>query len=599
MSFRNKLLLVLAATVLVTVLAVSVSVAGIARSAFDRQDQARSQAIAAQFRREFDHSGDDVVRRVSAAAASDSVRRIALDSARAKSGAYIGEAAQLITTHGLDFLDLVTADGSIISSAEFPARFGYRDEWATSLGKLAGSGASLRRQELPNGSVLGIFAVRAVPGGEQPLYVIGGLRLDPQFINALAMPADSSAELVTSPQGSAASESTPELKSLQAGAVKSGEETAGIDESAARTLHVLPLKGPSGEVLAALIISTSRQDLERIQQYIRSVALVVAGVGIVLAILVSGWIATRVTRPVEQLAAGASRVASGDWSARVDVRSSDEFGQLADAFNRMTSELINQRDRLVQAERVAAWRELARRLAHELKNPLFPLQITVENLVRARELPEEEFDEVFRESTGTLLGELENLRRIVGRFSDFSKMPKPQLERVSLNPIVEQVAKTHEAQLATRGTVIGLNMQLDPDAPVLEADPTLLHRAVSNLVLNAIDAMPGGGALTLRTRGKSTGVEIEVSDTGTGMTQEERERLFTPYYTTKQHGTGLGLAIVQSVISDHHGKITVESGAGSGGGTTFRIELPLTQAKFQTQDTGESTESHRDATGFP
>ena len=150
----------------------------------------------------------------------------------------------------------------------------------------------------------------------------------------------------------------------------------------------------------------------------------------------SGWTAARVTQPVEQLAAASRQVAAGNWNVRVEARSKDEFGELARAFNQMTQQLIEQRDRLVQSERVAAWRELARRLAHELKNPLFPLQITVENLLRAREVDPAEFDEVFRESSQTLLAELANMKTIIGRFSDFAKMPAPQLQAVNINEVV-------------------------------------------------------------------------------------------------------------------------------------------------------------------
>jgi len=140
----------------------------------------------------------------------------------------------------------------------------------------------------------------------------------------------------------------------------------------------------------------------------------VGGGGILLAILLSSWAAARVTRPVEQLAHAAQEVAAGNWDVRVDVLGDDELGQLADSFNRMTTELLGQRERLLQAERVAAWRELARRLAHELKNPLFPLQLTVENLVRARQQNPEQFEEVFRESSRTLLAEIANLKGIIG-----------------------------------------------------------------------------------------------------------------------------------------------------------------------------------------
>jgi nitrogen fixation/metabolism regulation signal transduction histidine kinase len=239
----------------------------------------------------------------------------------------------------------------------------------------------------------------------------------------------------------------------------------------------------------------------------------------------------------------------------------------------MVRQLVEQRERLLQAERVAAWRELARRLAHELKNPLFPLQITVENLQRARQNGPEEFDEVFRESTATLLAELEKLKSIVARFSDFAKMPAPDLKPVNVNDVVRASVKLFEAQFSAPGQPqISTEMYLQEDVGVVDADADLLSRALQNLILNAMDAMPAGGTLTLRTRREVRGVVLEVSDTGTGLTREECERLFTPYYTSKLHGTGLGLAIVQSVISDHAGKISVESEPGRG--TTFRIELP-------------------------
>jgi two-component system nitrogen regulation sensor histidine kinase NtrY len=280
-----------------------------------------------------------------------------------------------------------------------------------------------------------------------------------------------------------------------------------------------------------------------------------------------------VTRPVEQLALAAQEVAAGNWNTRVEVTGDDEIGQLADSFNRMTTEMLSQKERLIQSERVAAWRELARRLAHELKNPLFPLQLTVENLLRAKEQSPEQFDEVFRESSRTLLGEIANLKAIIGRFSEFSKMPQPQWQRVQINDAVKDVAQLFQAQFEAPGrTAIACRLELDQSLDPIAADPELLHRALSNLVLNAMDAMPGAGTLTLRTRGGDGKVAIEVADTGSGLTREECERIFTPYYTSKQHGTGLGLAIVQSVVSDHGGRISVHSEPGRG--TTFVIELP-------------------------
>jgi two-component system, NtrC family, nitrogen regulation sensor histidine kinase NtrY len=302
----------------------------------------------------------------------------------------------------------------------------------------------------------------------------------------------------------------------------------------------------------------------------------VALIGTAIGVLLAWWTTERVTRPVARLVDGAKKVAAGDWDAQVEVGSRDEIGELAAAFNEMTRQLIEQRDRRLQAERVAAWRELARRLAHELKNPLFPLQLTIENLQRAKEASPQDFEETFEESTTTLIAELGNLKTIIGRFSDFAKMPAPHFEPVDLNQIVEATLKLYAGQLQANGRPkIEAEIALASEGAKLEGDEDQLRRALSNLVLNAIDAMPEGGTLRVTTTNLPSGVRLSVSDSGQGLTPEEAERLFTPYYTTKHHGTGLGLAIVQSVVSDHHGKISVTSTQGQG--ATFLIDLPLRQ----------------------
>jgi nitrogen fixation/metabolism regulation signal transduction histidine kinase len=349
-------------------------------------------------------------------------------------------------------------------------------------------------------------------------------------------------------------------------------------------------------------VGNTRRPYVELRNRIRSAALLAGSVGIVLAILFSGWAASRVTRPVEQLAGAAREVAAGNWNTRVPVTSADELGALAESFNRMTHELLQQREQLVQSERVAAWRELARRLAHELKNPLFPLQLTVENLVRAREQNPEQFDEVFRESSSTLLAEIANLKGIISRFSEFSRMPQPQFQAVQLNEIVQNVVRLLQAQLRSQETPIECKLELATNLERVAADAELLHRAFSNLALNAMDAMPKGGTLTLRTSQNGNRATVEISDTGTGLTAEECERLFTPYYTSKAHGTGLGLAIVQSVISDHGGRISVHSEPGHG--TTFTIELPrnwerleMDKARTEGQGSAELSAAEREKSG--
>ncbi|HWJ20477.1 MAG TPA: ATP-binding protein, partial [Geobacterales bacterium] len=363
------------------------------------------------------------------------------------------------------------------------------------------------------------------------------------------------------------------------------------DSADAEVFHAIPLTGPvfsaphqstqsqsaanrggaNQQLMGVLLVGSSRRPLIELQRRVISTAMMVGGAGIFVAVLASLWFAARVTRPVVSLAQAARRVAAGDLGAKVEVESSDELGELAASFNRMTEDLVQQKDRTLQAERVAAWRELARRLAHELKNPLFPLQVTVENLLRAKQKSPEMFEEVFHEGTATLLAEINNLKTIIGRFSEFSKMPQPQRRPTQVNDLVHSVLRVFHAQLQEKNQ-IAVRPELADALPEISVDPDLLHRALQNLVLNAIDAMPQGGELTIRTATLGDRFEISVSDTGSGLTQEECGRLFTPYYTTKQHGTGLGLAIVQSVVSDHGGKISVASTKEKG--TTFRIELP-------------------------
>jgi len=520
---------------------------------------------------------------------------LALNRAPADSGPFFELAKATAENDRLDFLAFVDSAGTIVSSAQWPAKFGYPEESFAVLQAAVGQGAFLKQEQLQDGSALGLFAVRATRVGERPVYVIGGRRMDKNFLSGLDLPAGMraiiyqnrsdhfSAELLIDPSASPDKAHPAEkLEPLIDAVRKYGQEMTAVvawsaDQADDEVFHAIPLMGAGAgkdrQLTAILLIGNARRTYVELKRHIRSAALLVGGAGIVLAILLSSWAAARVTRPVEQLAQAAKEVASGNWNARVDVSGEDEMAQLADSFNRMTAELLAQKERLLQAERVAAWRELARRLAHELKNPLFPLQLTVENLVRARQQSPEQFEEVFRESARTLLAEISNLKGIIGRFSEFSKMPQPQLHPVQVNEVIQGVVQLFQAQLEAPGRAkISCDLQLDPHLGLVEADAELLHRAISNLVLNAMDAMPQGGALTICTQNADGSVRIEVADTGSGLTPEECERIFTPYYTSKQHGTGLGLAIVQSVVSDHGGRIRVESNPGQG--TTFVIELP-------------------------
>jgi signal transduction histidine kinase len=576
-SFRTKVFLSITGTVVLAVWIVAAVVSTLVSQSFERRDAQRTAAVVGQMQREFNRRGADVARRVEAVADSDDVQRLAVNLAGPAGGQpdtsqYFAAAQMLAQAQSLDFLELVGPDTAIISSAEWPARFGYKEDWLAQPVDWKAQGFFLKKEELADGPALGLITVRSVMAGDKTLYVAGGQRLDKEFLESLPVTDGVRLQLYRNFEPLPAPDSLGSR--LAAGLVEDvrhqPRQLTRVDNQA--TITAIPLRGRDQQLLAILLIENSRAELDSLKKTIQGTAGIVGGAGVLLGLMLSFWTAARVTRPLRNLASSVREVAMGKWDTRAGVSSSDEVGQLARDFNGMTEQLVEQRDRMIQAERVAAWRELARRLAHELKNPLFPLQITIENLQRARDSSPEQFDEVFRESTSTLLAELGHLKTIIGRFSDFAKMPAPQLEPVDLNQMAREVIQLFEAQLREPGKpAVETQLQLASDVGEVPADPDQLRRALRNLVLNALDAMPQGGALCIRTARHDGKVAVEVSDTGEGLTPEECDRLFTPYYTTKQHGTGLGLAIVQSVVSDHKGTITVQSQPGNG--TTFRIEL--------------------------
>jgi signal transduction histidine kinase len=606
-TFRAKLLVGFILAIVISISLVAWGVLTSTRSAFETLDTQRTTALVEQFRREFDRRGEEVARRVAAIAETQASLEMAMAISQPNPdyATYVSDALGLQRNHQLDFVEMVTHEGVIFSSSHRPTKVLHNNEWVTGDVDWDSQGAFLRREEFPapalrpaaEGPELGeggtqpelvLVAVRRVGVLNRKVYIIGGRKLDETFLSSLVLPTGMRALLYRnldaafSPAlltGSAGAIEQPEklqplVERVRANPAETSETvTWSSDAASAETFNAIPLTGRSAELLGVLLVGSSRREMVEVQNFIRSIALVAGGVGVLLAVLLSWWAAARITHPVEQLAGAARNVAAGNWSVHVDSQSSDEIGDLARAFNQMTRQLSDQREKLLAAERVAAWRELARRLAHELKNPLHPLQITVENLQRARESSPEQFDEVFRESTGTLLGELENLKTIVARFSDFAKMPPPQPRPVAINDVVRNAVKLFDGQFSAPGRPqIATEFYLDENLRRIEADPDLLHRALQNLVLNAMDAMPAGGTLTVRTAPQADGVRIEISDTGAGLTPEECQRLFTPYYTSKHHGTGLGLAIVQSVISDHGGRLSVESEPEKG--ATFRLDLP-------------------------
>ena len=403
MSFQTKLFLIFVVTILASVSLVTYGVTHYTQKSFEDMDAQRTEALVAQFNKEFEQRKETVVQQVENITNADVTVRMVLDLARpnADSSLYLHDANGAAQSHALDFVEFVNTDGTLISSAQYQGHVGTKNPWVTGTKNWDGSGAFLKREELPDGVALSLAAVRTQTVGEKNVYVIGGKRLDQNFLATLVLPAGMRALLYRNLESSFVPSALTDSNGVvtQADAfqplieqVQNKPEEAvktiewGNDAASAETFHAMPLKGRNDELLGVLLLGSSRKDLVLLRQQILKTAGGVALAAILIGLLVSWWVARRITRPVEELANGARDVASGHWDTHIDVKGRDEIGQLAGAFNDMTRTLASQKERLVQTERVAAWRELARRLAHELRNPLFPLQITVENLQRSRQL---------------------------------------------------------------------------------------------------------------------------------------------------------------------------------------------------------------------
>ena len=599
MTFRSKLFLIFTLALLLCVGLVAGGVTAVTRRAFEQRDHQYADGAVAQFNREFGRREVEVAHQVQGIADAESTVRMAIDLSRPQPDVslYANDARGVAQSRQLDFLDFVGSDSSIISSAEWPGRSGNKLNWVTEPVDWPSLGAFLMRIDTPGGPWLGITAVSMVRVGDKNLYVIGGQRLGKDFLTSLVLPTGMRALLYQnlSPNfepSNLIDETGPVLQAERfapfIAMVKQqpGEQRFQIawtkNAATVEEFHTLPLPGRNKEMVGVLVVGSSRAEVVTLERRIRLLALGVGALGIFLGVLLSWWGAAGVTRPVLRLVEGTREISTGKWDTRVAVRGGSEIAELARAFNQMTQHLTEERQRMIQLERVASWREIARRLAQELGEAMSRLQRTIEELQPGGGL---------HDSAETLLSETQAMKEIVGRYGDFSRMPRPVFAAVNLNDIVKSVVKLFAPRFSAVGRPpVNPEVHLDEDLPVIQADASLLHRALENLVLNAMDAMPAGGVLMIRTSQQDGDVELEVSDTGSGLSAEESERLFAPYYATKQHGTGLGLAIVQSVVSDHGGRITVESETGVG--TSFHITLP---AKPPARITGKGSSALRPA----
>jgi nitrogen fixation/metabolism regulation signal transduction histidine kinase len=307
------------------------------------------------------------------------------------------------------------------------------------------------------------------------------------------------------------------------------------------------------------------------------------GVTIVAAVSVGILLARSVTRRISKLANATRRVGAGDLSIRVSETHPDEIGDLSRAFNRMLAEVANSRDRIEYLSRLASWQEMAKRLAHEIKNPLTPIQLAVQEVHRRlSDVPADQraLLDITLEIVQT---EVQTLHRLVSEFSEFARLPESKLERADLFQFLremQQETDLHSHHLATLADAaipegVNVNFELPSQPAPVQLDRQMMRRVLVNLIRNAVQACARASnpSIAVSARRAGSRYEVFVDDNGPGVPAEIREHVFEPYMTTKENGTGLGLAIVKKIVIDHAG--TIEMLASPSGGARVRLALPI------------------------
>jgi len=297
---------------------------------------------------------------------------------------------------------------------------------------------------------------------------------------------------------------------------------------------------------------------------------------LLLVILLSFILTDELLRPIVDLEKATRRVAEGDFSFRILSRSEDELAILINSFNKMIGELGTSREKLVHAEKIAAWQDIAQRLAHEIRNPLTPIKLSAQRILKKYGSNPEDLRDILENSVKAIVNEVDNLDKLLKEFREFAKLPNPHPITVNVKEVVEEIA----GMFRNLGESISIETNSINDKIKLKADPAQIKQIFSNLFRNAIqsidESMNSEGVISVMADiVKKEGEQycrIQIRDNGSGIDDEYKDKIFDPYFTTKRHGTGLGLSIVERIVFDHNGHIWFESKRGVG--TTFFIDLP-------------------------
>jgi nitrogen fixation/metabolism regulation signal transduction histidine kinase len=293
---------------------------------------------------------------------------------------------------------------------------------------------------------------------------------------------------------------------------------------------------------------------------------------LLMTFIITVFFVRRITWPITELTEATRRVAEGDFSIRILPRRKDELGVLIGSFNAMVEDLEESRSSLVKAEKISLWQNMAQQLAHEIKNPLTPIRLSAERVLRRWRMEPEKTPEIIENSMEAIIQEVDGLSNLLNEFRTLSRPMEPSSSSTDIRELAEEITGPYRSSYP--------NVRFDTEhtgAMFLKIDRNRLSQILTNLIINSIDAMDGAGLVEIRTdlvkKGESRYCRLSVRDTGKGISRQEGRLIFTPYYTTKDSGTGLGLPIVERIVNAHGGTIWFNSAKGAG--AVFFIDLPV------------------------
>jgi signal transduction histidine kinase len=479
---------------------------------------------------------------------------------------------RLSQRHGLPLLKILSSEGRVLSSAHWRAAYGLADSPGLVLALEGATGTRLVRDRQAEGDFLALESPRWLQSPR--LYVIvGGVRADSLLENDLTQ---RSGVVVRFEMSDTPAEGRADSATATVGA------HALPGQSLSTELTWVPLPTSPTELAGGLRLHFDRTPLQDLERKLAQVFGIAALAGALLAWILGVWISNRVTRPLEELVDGVAVLAAGRTPTPIPMRGSTEVRDLVASFNRMAESLAESRRSLRRVERIAAWRDVARQIAHEIKNALSPIQLSVENVARGVHGGRDDVRALADESVTTVRGEIEGLTRLVDAFNELARLPDPELKPGALRQTWERAAAPFSGSLEIEA--VGLEA-----LPVLLYDDDQIRRALHNLLLNAQEA--GATRVRLFADHLPGAYRLVLSDDGPGIPTADLEHVFEPYFTRKNGGSGLGLAIVYKVISDHGWTVTASSPASASAprgrpGTALTVVIPARAATQESQHAG-------------